>query len=385
MLILLNIIFLFKFPLIFTSNLECKQINNCYECLNNPQCFILNNNCKNNENKPLKIENWYNRFDKYCIIENTENQQYCGLIEKSNKNVKIVKNNFFSKDNLFCKYNFNSDKINDKSIKIISNIYNPNINLIIEVQIDDNNKMIYNITEKNSISEKIKKFKIISIYYYHNNIPEKDDFHLEIQIKNKITYSDVVIFIFGCFGVIVIFLAIFLFIFIIKKLSKKKKNNKKVDIIPNDSNNNNENIFNNICKQTNKYKKKFILKRIKYNKSYILYNQKCPICIEEIKINDDVIILTCNHGFHMFCITEWIKKNIKKNRYCPICHLKFNQTKQNPNKIEEIKKENIIDNNKIINQEINENNKEYNEISPNSENSKNSNIIINSNNNVLNK
>ena len=79
------------------------------------------------------------------------------------------------------------------------------------------------------------------------------------------------------------------------------------------------------------------------------------------------------------------KKNIKKNRYCPICHLKFNQIKQNSNNNEEIKKENIIDNNKIINQEINENNKEYNEISPNSENSKNSNIIINSNNNVLNK
>ena len=91
-------------------------------------------------------------------------------------------------------------------------------------------------------------------------------------------------------------------------MSKKKKNNEKVDIIPNDSNDNNENIFNNICKQINKYKKKFILKRIKYNKSYILYNQKCPICIEEIKINDDVIILTCNHGFHMICLTEWIKK-----------------------------------------------------------------------------
>ena len=383
--LLLNILLLYKISMIFTSNFDCKQFNNCYECLNNPQCFIINNYCNNYENEPLKNENWYNRFDKYCIIENNENQKYCGLIEKSNKRVKIVKNNFFSKNNLFCKYNFNSDNLNDKTIKIISNVYSSNINLSIEVQIDDNNKMIYNITEKNSISEKIKKFKLISIYYYHNKIPEKDDFLLEIKIKNKITYSDVVIFIFGCFGVIVLFLAIFLFIFIIKKLSKKKKNNEKVDIIPNDSNDNNENIFNNICKQINKYKKKFILKRIKYNKSYILYNQKCPICIEEIKINDDVIILTCNHGFHMICLTEWIKKNIKKNRYCPICHLKFNQIKQNSNNNEEIKKENIIDNNKIINQEINENNKEYNEISPNSENSKNSNIIINSNNNVLNK
>ena len=383
--ILLNILLLYKISMVFTSNFDCKQFNNCYECLNNPQCFIINNYCNNYENEPLKNENWYNRFDKYCIKENIDNKKYCGLIEITKKKVKIVNDNFLSKNNLFCKYNFTSSDINDKSVKIISNVRSSNINLIIEVEVDDNNKMTYNITEKKDISEKIKNFKTISIYYYQNNIPENNDFYLEIQIKKKITYSDVVIFIFGCFGIIVIFLAIFLFVFIIKKLSKKKKNNnKKIEIISNElDNNNNENICNNVCQQTNKYKKHFILKRIKYNKSYTLFNQKCPICIEEIKINDDVIILTCNHGFHMTCITEWIKKDLKKNRYCPICHLKFNHKKQKQNNIEEIKKENIIDNNKIINQEINENNKEYNVIS--SENSKNSNIIINSNNNDLNK
>ena len=367
--LLLNILLLYKVSMIFGSNIDCKQFNNCYECLNNPQCFILNNSCNNDENKALNKKNWYNRFEQYCIIENNDNLKYCGLIEISKKKVKIVKDNYLAKNNLFCKYNFTSADVNDNNVKIISNVDNSNINLIIEVEIDDNNKMIYNITEK-SISEKIKNFKKISIYYYHNNIPENDDFNLEIKIKKKITYSDVAIFIFGCFGIIVIFLAIFLFVFIVKKLSKKKKNNnKKIDIISNNSNNNNtENICNNICKQTNKYKKHFILKRIKYNTSVTLFNQKCPICIEEIKINDDIIILTCNHGFHMVCITEWIKKNLKTNRYCPICHLKFNQTKQNQNNNEDKKKENIIDNNKIIHQEISEN-KEYNENSPISKNS----------------
>ena len=379
--LLLNILLLYKISMIFTSNFDCKQFNNCYECLNNPQCFIINNYCNNYENEPLKNENWYNRFDKYCIIENNENKKYCGLLEISKKNVKIIKNNFLSKKNLFCKYNFTSEDVNDKSVEIESNVDSSDINLIIEVEIDDNNKMIYNITEKSDISEKIKNFKMITIYYYQNDIPEDNDFYLEIQIKKKITYSDVAIFIFACFGIIVIFLAIFLFVFIIKKLSKKKNNNnKKIEIISNElDNNNSQNICNNICKQTNSYKKHFILKRIKYNKSYTLFNQKCPICIEEIKINDDVIILTCNHGFHMTCITEWIKKDLKKNRYCPICHLKFNHKKQKQNNIEEIKKENTINCNKTTNQD------ENNDNSPNSENSKNSNSFMKSNNNDLNK
>jgi len=130
----------------------------------------------------------------------------------------------------------------------------------------------------------------------------------------------------------------------------------------------------------NNHKKHFILKRIKYNKSIMIFNQKCPICIEEIKINDDVIILSCNHGFHMICITEWIKQNIKKNRYCPICHLKFNKKKENKNNKEEINSE-ILNNENNIHQELNENNKEGTEISQNI-NTKNSNIIINSSNNL---
>ena len=81
----------------------------------------------------------------------------------------------------------------------------------------------------------------------------------------------------------------------------------------------------------------------------------------------------------MTCITEWIKKDLKKNRYCPICHLKFNHKKQKQNNIEEIKKENTINCNKTTNQD------ENNDNSPNSENSKNSNSFMKSNNNDLNK
>ena len=55
--ILLNILLLYKISMIFTSNFDCKQFNNCYECLNNPQCFIINNYCDNYENEPLKNEN----------------------------------------------------------------------------------------------------------------------------------------------------------------------------------------------------------------------------------------------------------------------------------------------------------------------------------------
>lgn len=54
------------------------------------------------------------------------------------------------------------------------------------------------------------------------------------------------------------------------------------------------------------------LKIIKYieNKGDI-----CPMCTENYKINDELVILPCDHGFHTNCITTLI---INKNA-CPLC------------------------------------------------------------------
>jgi len=46
-------------------------------------------------------------------------------------------------------------------------------------------------------------------------------------------------------------------------------------------------------------------------------NITCIICLEEQKINDEWIYLSCNHKYHKLCILHWI--NLKHT--CPICRI----------------------------------------------------------------
>ncbi len=41
----------------------------------------------------------------------------------------------------------------------------------------------------------------------------------------------------------------------------------------------------------------------------------CTICLEDYKSTDMVIILNCNHIYHMVCILEWIRQDPS----CPLC------------------------------------------------------------------
>ena len=49
--------------------------------------------------------------------------------------------------------------------------------------------------------------------------------------------------------------------------------------------------------------------------------QKCVICMEKYKINDEVKTLPCFHIFHKECIDHWFKGG---NDSCPICKNKIN-------------------------------------------------------------
>ena len=47
-----------------------------------------------------------------------------------------------------------------------------------------------------------------------------------------------------------------------------------------------------------------------------LNDSKCSICLEDIKKNEEIKKLNCNHEFHIECLKEWLcRQNIK----CPIC------------------------------------------------------------------
>ncbi|KAI3326573.1 hypothetical protein HD806DRAFT_411073 [Xylariaceae sp. AK1471] len=42
---------------------------------------------------------------------------------------------------------------------------------------------------------------------------------------------------------------------------------------------------------------------------------QCAICIEEVKVGDEVVVLLCKHWFHQECATLWLKQH----NSCPVC------------------------------------------------------------------
>ena len=49
-------------------------------------------------------------------------------------------------------------------------------------------------------------------------------------------------------------------------------------------------------------------------------NKQCGICLDDIKCNEWVRTLGCNHFFHKKCVDPWIVK--KQNNSCPLCRKK---------------------------------------------------------------
>ena len=41
----------------------------------------------------------------------------------------------------------------------------------------------------------------------------------------------------------------------------------------------------------------------------------CVICLDEMKYDDELLLVTCSHMFHKECLEPWIKKK----SICPLC------------------------------------------------------------------
>ncbi len=50
-------------------------------------------------------------------------------------------------------------------------------------------------------------------------------------------------------------------------------------------------------------------------------NDKCSICLEDIKIGNKVRILVCGHNYHQECLDNWLRINDT----CPICRDKISE------------------------------------------------------------
>lgn len=59
------------------------------------------------------------------------------------------------------------------------------------------------------------------------------------------------------------------------------------------------------------------LQKIKLEKNNIMnYTKDCLVCLESLNLNDDLLLLKCNHYFHYTCIHPWLTKESTK---CPTC------------------------------------------------------------------
>ena len=45
-------------------------------------------------------------------------------------------------------------------------------------------------------------------------------------------------------------------------------------------------------------------------------NNECIICLDNMKKDDDIIIIKCGHKYHKTCLMKWFNKK----KICPECH-----------------------------------------------------------------
>ena len=63
-----------------------------------------------------------------------------------------------------------------------------------------------------------------------------------------------------------------------------------------------------------------------YDRSMMVYqNEKinnlneCIICLEDMKFNDDLILVKCSHIYHKECLEKWMVRR----SVCPLCDIKI--------------------------------------------------------------
>lgn len=71
--------------------------------------------------------------------------------------------------------------------------------------------------------------------------------------------------------------------------------------------------FNNLCKLLDKIPQKEIL--FKNNSLDEIIFGNCPICLEEIKKCEHIVITDCSHNYHKFCYHRWYQES----KTCPLC------------------------------------------------------------------
>jgi hypothetical protein len=284
------------------SELCSLKVNNCFYC-NSPysSCIYEKGVCSYYDNEKNDSNLWYSKLNLCNDEESKEKaKNYCGqIIYSDSQNKFIISNsNLYgnSIENLFCLWEISNEK-KYGDIKIVFSDVKDNFYLsFVIINSDKNSYSKINGNYSKKISK--KKYTKIQIIYFHHKKPNSNPFILEIQTNVGLKLS-LIIFYF-IIGIIIFFISILmctLIIFIRKGSNTLIKKEKKYEIEK--------------------------LKSVKYKKELNIFNNNCPICLEEIEIDLEIILLNCNHAFHIQCLMKYIKYNIIKNRKCPVCNQPF--------------------------------------------------------------
>ena len=282
----------------------------CFEC-NSPlkSCVYNQNICSKSTDNDTTELFWYSKLMTCKDNESFDKMSnYCGNIniDTSNREIEIRDSKLYgsnSIENLFCSWEFSQSK-EIGNIKVNFKDINSKIYLGLFV-FDSDTHIFFEIDYK--FSEKIPKkdYNKIKIIYFHSEIPQSAPFFMNIKINVGIKFSDIALYFIIVIGFIFIVVSMITLILFIRKISNNqniKKNQKRFEIEK--------------------------LSTVKYIEGLNIYNQNCPICLDDIIKNTEIVVLKCNHGFHVECIMKWIKSDVTKNRHCPICNLDFKHDKE---------------------------------------------------------
>ena len=273
----------------------------CFEC-NSPlkSCVYNQNICSKSTDNDTTELFWYSKLMTCKDNESFDKMSnYCGNIniDTSNREIEIRDSKLYgsnSIENLFCSWEFSQSKE-------IGNI---------KVNFKDINSKIYLglFVFDSDFSKKISKkdYQKIKLIYFHSDKPNESPFKMDFKTNIGIKFSDIALYFIIAFGFLFIVISMITLILFIKKFSQNQKTKKKRFEIEK-------------------------LSTIKYSNDLNIYNQTCPICLDEIKKDMEIILLNCNHGFHVECIMNWIKNDIVKNRHCPICNTNFKENQKEKN------------------------------------------------------
>lgn len=302
---------------LLSESIDCSQFTSCFSCnghkIGKFPCIWKGSECTTNNNQTLDNSYWMFQLNKCTDSESiTLMDKYCGRLEGNNKDEMILENSKLygnkSISNLFCKWDY---KQNYKNYSIVIEFHKKTkcyLSLIIN---EKSTQTVQKIIIEDKFAKKFSSNETTFTIYYFSQVRQTiQPFEFSIEPSYYDWTSNIILYILISAGIFIIIISSILFVCCFFKIFSNK--------IP-------IHEIVSISSTSSTPRKLFSLEELNLQKIMVneSKNQKCPICIDDFKKGDEIVIPLCKHGFHYKCIEQWIMKNPKMNIHCPLCNYDF--------------------------------------------------------------